>query len=502
MGIVFRQSIKSSLVIFFGAFLGAVSNLIYPYVLSQTQLGFFTNIIYWSALLQVFMLLGTGSVLAVFIQKYPEDDEKRKVLITIGMLATFLTTVMFSVGYLFCKEYIISQYQPADQTLVREYFYWTPLLLLLMSLGTLFEMYLLSQTKTAISAFSKEVLVRLVNLALIGLLATGALSFKAFIITNIFVYLLPAIMLMYVSSTTSGFGISTNWKVFSRTEYAEILRFAWYHLLLGVSLNIMGYLDTLMLATLDTRGMETVAPYRIAVFIISVAIIPYRAMSTSSISTLNKAYIDNDIPHLRNLFQRAGSNILLVTAGVFLLIVCNLDNIVKILPAGYDVVKPIVLILALGRLLDIATGVNSELINLSKYYKFNFKVSALLIILLYSFNRLLIPSWGIHGAAWSATITLVLFNLAKTFFLWRTMNLHPFTRNNILILLIALCVGVVGYILPVFVNVGSAITTACVDLLIRSSIIGGLYFLLLMWVKPSEDLKTYLASVKRDRRLF
>src|SRR5688572_9547094 len=112
MGIVFRQSVKSSIVIFFGAFLGAVSNLIYPYVLSQTELGFFTNIIYWSALLQVFMLFGMGSVLAVFNQKYSEDDERRKVLVTPGMLVTFLSTVLFSIAYFFSKEYIIAQYQP------------------------------------------------------------------------------------------------------------------------------------------------------------------------------------------------------------------------------------------------------------------------------------------------------------------------------------------------------------------------------------------------------
>lgn len=502
MGIVFRQSIKSSIVIFFGAFLGAVSNLIYPYVLSQTQLGFFTNIIYWSALLQVFMLLGTGSVLAVFIQKYPEDGEKRKVLITISVLATLMTTLMFSGAYIFSKEYIIAQYQSVDQPLVREYFYWTPLLLLLMSFGTLFEMYLLSQTKTAISAFSKEVLVRVANLALIGLLAAGVLSFKVFIIANIFVYVLPAIMLMYVSSTTSGFGFSTTWNVFDRKEYAEILKFAWYHLLLGVSLNIMGYLDTLMLATLDVRGMETVAPYRIAVFIISVAIIPYRAMSTSSISTLNRAYIDNDLPHLRDLFKRAGSNILLVTAGVFLLIVCNLDNAIALLPPGYEVVKPVVLILAFGRVLDIATGVNSELINLSKYYKFNFRVSVLLIILLYCFNRFLIPAWGIYGAAWSATITLAVFNITKAIFLWRKMGLHPVTRNNILILLAAVCAGVIGYFFPVVFNAEDHVVAACVDTLIRSAVIGGIYFLLLIWLKPSDDLKNYLASVKKDKKLF
>ncbi|MCD6062597.1 MAG: polysaccharide biosynthesis protein [Flavipsychrobacter sp.] len=503
MGIVFRQSVKSSIVIFFGAFLGAVSNLIYPYVLSQTELGFFTNIIYWSALLQVFMLFGMGSVLAVFNQKYSEDDERRKVLVTTGMLVTFLSTILFSIAYFFSKEYIIAQYQPVDQPLVREYFYWTPLLILLMSFGTLFEMYLLSHTKTAIAAFSREVLIRAVNLALIGLLVVEILDFKQFIISSIFVYVLPAAVLMYVSSKTKGFGLSLKWSVFDKKEYREILQFGWYHLLLGVSLNVMGYLDTLMLATLDKDGMETVAPYRIAVFIISVAVIPYRAMSTSSMATINKAYIDDDRTLLKDLFQRAGTNILLVSAAVFLLIICNLDNAIAVLPRGYEAVKPVVMVLILGRLLDILTGVNSEVINLSKYYKFNFFLSVFLIILLFATNKVLIPIWGIYGAAWSATITLALFNLAKTAFLWNKMDLHPINRNNSKILFAFVFTGIVGYSLPVMVGLnGNIVLQHLVDTIIRSIIILVVYLLFLIWLKPSEDLKKYLASIKETKRLF
>src|ERR1044071_21376 len=114
MGIVFRQSVKSSIVIFFGAFLGALANLIYPYVLSQTELGFFTNIIYWSAMLHIFMLLGMGSVIAVFTQRYPENDERRKVLVTIAILVTIFMTVVSSAVYIFSKDRIIAQYQPLE----------------------------------------------------------------------------------------------------------------------------------------------------------------------------------------------------------------------------------------------------------------------------------------------------------------------------------------------------------------------------------------------------
>lgn len=495
MGIVFRQSVKSSVVTLFGAFLGAASNLIYPYILSKTELGFLTNIIYTGALLQVFMMMGMGYTLAIYPQKYPEGDARRSVLMTVGVGVTFLTTILFTIVYILLKEQIIIRYQAADRALMREYFYWVPLLILLMSFNTLFECYLISQTKTAIAAFAREVLLRILNFGLIALFFYHVIGFRGFIISNILVYIIPMLLLLSISLRSVSFGFRVNWNAFSREEYKDIAQFAWYHLLLGVSLYVMGYLDPIMLAALDKHGMETVAPYRMALFIIGLSVIPYRAMSNSSYATLNQAYIDNDMPRLRNLFTRAGLNIFIVTVAMFLLIGCNLDNAVRFFPKGYEVIKPIVLVLMVGRFIDMATGMNSELISMSKYYKFNFRVSILLVVLLFVFNRALIPRYGIYGAAWGSTIALVIFNILKMTFLWWKMQLQPFSRKNIGILVAALAAVLAGYFLPYIYNV-------IADTVIRSMIVLIVYAVFLILLKPSEDLNHYLLSVKKNRRLF
>lgn len=503
MGVVFRQSIKSTIVIFTGAVLGALSTFLCTFALTKAELGFFTNIIYLGATIHMFVMLGMGSVLAVFIQKYDAQSEKRRVLITLSAVTTFIATLLFSAIFILFKQPIVDLYKPQDRPLVERFFYWIPVLTLLWGFMSLYEHYLVSQIKIAVSAFTKEVLLRVFNLALLALYMFKVIDFDLFIIGNILVYAVAAAILFFISSRTEGFGFSGNWAAFNTAEYKEILHFAWYHLLLMVSINLMNYIDTLMLAPLDNSGMESAAAYRVALFIATVMVMPFRAMTGSSYATLNQAYIDNDMPKLRDLFSRAGVNILIASVGMLIIIGNNLDNAVAILPEGYEIVKPIVLILMLGRLIDMATGLNNEMISISKYYKFNFRLSALLIIMVIVLDRALIPKYGVYGAAWGATISLGIFNIFKLIFLWKKMDLHPFTRGTLYVFVAGLLAGAAGYFFPyLFHSVDNVFIRTALDVVVRTTVTGLAYAGLLLWLKPSPDIKTYLDTVKENKRLF
>ncbi|MCB0698900.1 MAG: polysaccharide biosynthesis C-terminal domain-containing protein, partial [Chitinophagaceae bacterium] len=191
----------------------------------------------------------------------------------------------------------------------------------------------------------------------------------------------------------------------------------------------------------------------------------------------------------------AGVNILIVGIGLFVLIAMNLDNAVAILAEGYESVKPLVLILMLGRLVDMASGLNNELISISRYYKFNFRASALLLIMVFVLDRMYIPIYGIYGAAWVATISLAAFNIAKMIFLYRKMNLHPFTKGSLYVVLAGAAAAVPGFLLP---NLGNPF----LDATVRSLAIIVCYVGMLLWLKPSNDLVTYLDNIKQNKRLF
>ena len=78
------------------------------------------------------------------------------------------------------------------------------------------------------------------------------------------------------------------------------------------------------------------------------------------------------------------------------------------MPKGevYKVGKFVVLFVMLGKLIDMASGANGEIIGLSKYYKFNMYCILFLAVLTVVGNYFLIPALGVTGAALATAISL------------------------------------------------------------------------------------------------
>jgi O-antigen/teichoic acid export membrane protein len=379
MGIVFRQSIKGTIITFTGAALGAIIVWVSTSVLSQTEYGLITNITLLAASLQLIIILGTANLIAVYTQRYNEYDVRRKALLTLGALTTFITGILFTILFFAMKEHVIAMYSIQDQPFIRKYYHFVPVVIMFMSSMTIFECYLLAHLKIAQAAFSKEVLLRILNLLLLGMVSAGTIAFSEYVASNALIYIIPLSLMIFMSHRTKGFGFTMKFNVFTRAEFKDMIHFSWYHMLFGSIVTLINFIDTLMLAPLDKSGMKASAIYNVAVVISAFMFMPYRAMAMSTLPVLNQAYIDKDMDKVHDLFPRAGINILIAGIGMFAIIGVNLDNAVAIIKEGYEPIKYLALILMLGKLADMATGVNNELLSISKYYKFNSRLSVLLL---------------------------------------------------------------------------------------------------------------------------
>lgn len=494
MGIVFRQSIKSTIVTLLGAVLGAFCNVAYVNVLEKQANGFRTTVFDQATILQIFILLGTTGTLLTYVQRY-DTGAKRKLLQTFSFLVPLAGAVLLLVPYLLFREEIIGLYAPKDSNMVARFYLWIPVLTLLWSYLNQMDAYLTGQHKSAVSAFVREVFIRVLNLILIALFYYGYISFTVFLAGCILAYAVAILVLVPVAMKTKGFGFSLQWNAFSRQEYRELIHFSWYHMLTAVSVVAMANVGSYMLGIFSRNGLDAVSVYGIAIFISSIMIIPYRAMTTAAFPSINAAYTNKDSATLADMFNRAAINILIVSVLMTILIGCNLHNVLFILRKGYDDVIPLVLVLLLGRLIDAATGLNTEVILISKYYKFNYQISILLVFLLIGFNYILIPRYDVIGAAWGTTLSLTIFNICKVIFLWKKMGLQPFSRYTMPVLFAGLVAGAAGYFLP-------QLPHFVLDAMIRSVLIIAVYGGLMLWLKPSADLRSYLASVKEKKRLF
>src|SRR5690606_23162750 len=318
MGIVIRQTFKTTAVSLFGALLGALLNYIYIFSLTKEELGYMTNLTYQGVILHVLVTMGTGPLIATYIQRYPPQAIRRRVLMGFSLIVTLAVTALFTLAYYLLQTWIIGKYQIKDREMIAHYYWLLPILVLLYSLMSLLDHYLMFHSRVAVSAFVKEVLLRLMNLLLIVFLFLGWISFSTLIQSMVFVYLVPVMVLYIFARRATALGVSFQLSAFSRQEYRDLFHFSWYHLLLGVSLYVVGYVDTLMLAALDQSGMESLAAYRNALFVMGIMTIPYRSVTAAAYATLNQTYIDGDRPALSRLFQRSAVNMLILGLAMFL----------------------------------------------------------------------------------------------------------------------------------------------------------------------------------------
>ena len=503
MGVVFRQSVKNIIVVAAGALLGIFTLWLSLRYTTHQQLGFLRTITNYAVVFSLMLLGGLNSTMSTYIHKYDNNDPKRKLLISLCFAFPFLFLLLLTGVYFLFPDQVIQNFKKEDIPYIRQYYNWLPAFTLFFIYMTLFEQYLSSQMKVAVSAFMREVVLRIVNIIIILLFGIGYLSFSGLVEGSILIYLIPLGIFLLLAFKTRGFGLSFQLSSFSRKEYKDLANFSWYHFLLSFTILLLGYLDALLLPIYGPEGMSSLAVYSVAIVLISFFQLPYKAMMPATFTILAKAFAENDLPKAKDLFIRSSNNIFLVTVVVGILICCNLYNAVSVIRNGYSEIIPVFLILFIGNLANIATGMNDQVLSIAKYYKFNFILSLAVLIILYTMIRILVPEYGMYGAAWSTTTILILFNIIKCWFVWKKLDMQPFSINTLKILICALPALAVGYFFPYFFNPDRHVYVhTFLDVIMRSSVIVVVYMLMLIWLKPSKDLEEYLATVKKDKRLF
>jgi len=243
---------------------------------------------------------------------------------------------------------------------------------------------------------------------------------------------------------------------------------------------VIGKVDSIMVSGL--LGLAANAVYTTAFYMATVIEVPKRALSQVAMPLIARAFEKKDMKDIQMIYQKTSINQFIIGALILIGIWANLDNIFQLVPKSdiYETGKYVVLIIGVGKLLDMIFGPSSEIIVLSKYYGFNIILIILLAGSIVYANNLLIPTYGINGAAIGSAIALILFNFIKFVFIWATLKMQPFTWATFRVLLITILTIGINLILPKVDNV-------FIDIIYRSTIITILFGTLILFSKASSD---------------
>ncbi len=115
------------------------------------------------------------------------------------------------------------------------------------------------------------------------------------------------------------------------------------------------------------------------------------------------------------------------------------------LKEAYTSALPVFLFIGLMRILDLGTGLNSQIIATSVFWRFEFFTGIILLLTL-PLNYFLTKTLGVIGPAISNLIAFTIYNFIRCVFLWKKMKMQPFNIKTLYTVLL----GIVCYTICYF----------------------------------------------------
>ncbi|MBP7273899.1 MAG: polysaccharide biosynthesis C-terminal domain-containing protein [Saprospiraceae bacterium] len=489
MGIIIRQSIKQSIVTYAGTLIGMVNILfIYPLVFTPAEQGLFRVLVDVGLLISPLMTLGISGIVVRFFPDFKNETNGHN-----GYLGSLLSAELccFFISFLVLLPFIpklIQLYAKGDAMLLQ--YLWLAIAIGGISMLThLFSEYASNFGRIAIpAAINQCIKIMLPTLAL--LYYFKYISFQKVVYgysTAFFILLL--MMIGYVKSLGQLF-LRPNFSFITKGLRKSMMNYSLYAMLGIIGTMLVIRLDAVMVAGMI--NLHYTGVFTIGAFIAESIAVPSIALIKIAAPIISKAWAENDIGEIKKVYEKSAVVLLMVGLFIFLNIWINIDDVFRIMPNGklYEAGKYVVLLLGISKLVDMATGVNNEVIGFSKWYNFNLMALLVLAALNFCFNLWLIPLFHINGVALASLLSLFLFNVTKLIFIKVKIGTQPLNRKTILLLLISLlCYTICFKIAPTDMPI--------VNIILRSIILSILYISAVIYLNISEDVNRVVQNLQK-----
>ena len=270
-----------------------------------------------------------------------------------------------------------------------------------MSVSSLFESNLRARYHTILNNIINGVSNRFFTGITVILLSYAFIDFNTLINLQVYIYLLGVIILIYYSIHKDKISLQTSF-ISIKKSFKKILDFSAFSFLGSFSNIIVLNVDVLMVTSI--LGLSDTGIYTTAFYIGMIIEIPRRAISQISIPFISEQVKNKNFDKIEKNYKDVSLHQMLIGVLFIILIFINLQNIYNLLPNSKNFISgmDVVYIIALSKLVMMSFSYSSELINFSKYYKFTVVTIIILAFLTISLNLILIPKFGMLGAAYAS----------------------------------------------------------------------------------------------------
>jgi O-antigen/teichoic acid export membrane protein len=498
MSTVRRQSIISSVVIYFGFALGLFNTYLFTRKggFTEAQYGLTGIFIAVANIMFAVASVGAPSYVAKFFPYYEGRLKKEKNdLLTWALLLPVVGFIVVIIAGIAFKHILIDKIFSNSPELPH-YYYWMFPFGFGLTIFMVLEAYAWQQRQPVLSNFSREVLFRFFTTTLILLTIYGVIkSFDVFIRLYSFLYILLAIVVLVYFAWQKKVHFVFKKSIVTKKFYKKIITlcsFVWGG---GLVFNIANVFDTIVLAAVLPNGVAIAGIFTFAQNISSLIQAPQRGIISASVGPLSQAWKEKNFRKINTIYHRSSINQLLFASGMFALIWLNFDYAVYSfnLKTSFLQAKPVFFFIGLMRIIDMGTGVSSQIIGTSTFWRFEFFTGIMLLMLAMPLNYFLTKFMGIVGPSISNLIAFTIYNAVRFYFLYKKYKMQPFTMKSLYTLLFAIAAYFICFwMFNGLEGVGWMVVRSCLFLLLFASAA--------FMFKLSPDLVPVLQTVKKKLR--
>jgi O-antigen/teichoic acid export membrane protein len=277
----------------------------------------------------------------------------------------------------------------------------------------------------------------------------------------------------------------------ARRDFREIFNFAFPLWLSGLLRQFRSYLAALILGA--SGSAANVGIFAVVTNVNTVAHVCLLSIYVAVRPTLAQLHDRGDRHGLGEVYVAATRWSLALNIPFFLVTVLYPDAILGVFGHAFAAGATALIILSVAELVNAGTGVCGPIIDMTGHTKLKLVNSLIWTVLVVGSSAVMIPEWGVVGAAVAAFLAVIVVNVLCVVEVWWLERLLPFDATFIKPIVAGGIAFAVGLLLAAWMPAGEDLVAAIVQALVVTGVYAGL---VLLFGLATED-RLVLARIGR-----
>ncbi len=454
-----------------------VFSILVARTIGSEQYGLYTLALTIVPILSMLALLGLQTGVVAFLASAIQEKDNQRIwqIIQISAGIPAILSFIFGIGlYLLAGNIAVQGFH--DTRLI-------PLLQIvslsipLEALGFIAYQIIISYKAPQFSVLANNIVLPLAKLILtLGFLAVG-LGVTGIILAHVVATLIGLVLIIYY--VHSLFPLNRPFSP-SKNLASQLLRYSLPVHIGWVFNTIRGTLETLVLGFVGL--ISGVGIFSVASRLSTLGTMIFLSVGNISTPIIAEFHNRGEAEKLKRFYQTTTKWILMINLPLFLTFVFFSRPLLSIFGGDFTDGNTALIILSIGNLAYTGTGIGANILDMTNHTKFNSINSVILIFVTIASDLLLIPRWGVLGAAAAASLSTVIVNLVCMIEVYVLLKIQPYGREIFKPLLAFGITAILFFLINPFLALPSLL-----HLLIGGVILWSIYTLILTRLGFSEE---------------